>query len=328
MAAFKPGDVVVLANHLHVLAYSGERAVLARFDKHGTPYVRLEDGTEIPVPPEIISRPPTEPRPAPRPANLSKIASGMVRIFVAVVPNDDGSAFRVFLVNPLTTDLYVRCRLFFNGEFELETQERVEAVGTYLLDELTLDDVNDKPRFELHIEQILTAGTEDLGKHTIKFRAQKLRKSPQSLPVIDLPGILIWEMPPPKTPISLQPPGGTHRDDDDETGGMPCGYPTPNLEDVARFPRDIDLHIEKLRPQDYKRLSPSEILRIQVQAAEDYVDEACRLGVSPVYLIHGVGKGRLRDILHRHFSDDPRIKRIANEFHLKYGEGASVVEFW
>jgi hypothetical protein len=95
-------------------------------------------------------------------------------------------------------------------------------------------------------------------------------------------------------------------------------------ERLARFPKDIDLHIEKL-VRDPAAVSPADALRIQLAAFEDYLREAIELGVPSFHVIHGLGTGRLRQEVENRLRDDPYVRDFHNGHHPNYGFGATEV---
>ena len=91
-----------------------------------------------------------------------------------------------------------------------------------------------------------------------------------------------------------------------------------------RFNYELDLHAEQLIGTiDTK--SNEEILSIQINRIKPYIDEAIELRIQRVYIIHGIGSGRLKaeveNILHKH----PQIVSFQNKYHPKYGKGATEV---
>jgi hypothetical protein len=88
------------------------------------------------------------------------------------------------------------------------------------------------------------------------------------------------------------------------------------------FPTDIDLHAEKLLPNP-KQYSPAELLGIQLSRAAHYLDKAAALHIPRVYLIHGVGSGRLRTELDALLKKHPHVKSHHHGYFAKYGFGAT-----
>jgi len=88
--------------------------------------------------------------------------------------------------------------------------------------------------------------------------------------------------------------------------------------------REIDLHIEALS-DDSKKLSPSEIMVIQLSRFRDAMSKAQNERWKQIVFIHGVGDGRLkfeiRKIIESQFPD----ARYQDASFLEYGYGATLV---
>lgn len=106
------------------------------------------------------------------------------------------------------------------------------------------------------------------------------------------------------------------------------GQDAPSRVDVvikANLPSEIDLHIDKL-VKDHKDLSNREMLRIQLDRCEKYLGQAIINGFDRVYLIHGVGKGRLREEVWNILAHYDHVTGYRNEYHPRYGYGATEVD--
>lgn len=99
-----------------------------------------------------------------------------------------------------------------------------------------------------------------------------------------------------------------------------------NTEEYAKFDRSLDLHIEKL-VGDPSKINPSAALMIQLKTLKEYLDKAIYLGVDRVFIIHGVGKGRLKKAVEDYATRLEVVSEIKNEYHPKYGFGATEVIF-
>ncbi len=100
----------------------------------------------------------------------------------------------------------------------------------------------------------------------------------------------------------------------------------PEPEEKAAFETILDLHAEKLFP-DPTKYTESEIFQRQLMTFDQYIEKAIRIGVPRVYVIHGVGKGKLKDnILERCQSNDYILKAV-NEYHPLFGFGATEIFF-
>lgn len=94
----------------------------------------------------------------------------------------------------------------------------------------------------------------------------------------------------------------------------------------ATFKEEIDLHLQNL-VDDPSSVNKQQILGIQMSHFEDFLDRAIRLGVERVFVIHGVGEGKLRSAIQQRLQEMPEVKSFKNEYHGRYGYGATEVVF-
>lgn len=90
--------------------------------------------------------------------------------------------------------------------------------------------------------------------------------------------------------------------------------------------REIDLHIEKLS-SDFRDLSASGILEIQLKAFESAFDRALAEGLEKLIVIHGVGNGFLRNEVHKRLAGNPAIRHFKDARKERFGYGATEIEF-
>jgi hypothetical protein len=93
---------------------------------------------------------------------------------------------------------------------------------------------------------------------------------------------------------------------------------------LASFKREIDLHVEALG-KDPGSMTAGQILKLQLEAFDRYLEEAIVLGVDRFFAIHGVGKGKLKNEIASRLLRHPQVKTFVNEWHHKYGYGATEV---
>jgi hypothetical protein len=100
------------------------------------------------------------------------------------------------------------------------------------------------------------------------------------------------------------------------------------VQKVAAFSREIDLHAEKLIT-DVKNLSAAQIFEIQNNNLKKYMEQAINLKIDEVYIIHGLGEGILKKAVESHLATllkDNLINDFKNEYHIGYGFGATRVK--
>lgn len=89
---------------------------------------------------------------------------------------------------------------------------------------------------------------------------------------------------------------------------------------------ELDLHIEKLTA-DPSSLSNFEMLTLQLQTLEKYLDLAVAHRQPSMIVIHGLGTGKLRDEIHEILRMRRDVKSFINRYHPAYGYGATEVFF-
>ena len=87
---------------------------------------------------------------------------------------------------------------------------------------------------------------------------------------------------------------------------------------------EIDLHIEKLSP-DYKGMGASAIMQVQLKAFQQALDLAIATRQASLIVIHGIGKGVLKNEISGILNQTNGIQRYVNEYDIRYGYGATKV---
>lgn len=105
-------------------------------------------------------------------------------------------------------------------------------------------------------------------------------------------------------------------------------YNKNDVQRLAHFNHELDLHIEKLIEEDPSELTPAEIFEMQRLALDRYMQQAIELGVAEVFIIHGLGEGKLQRSVAKYLQKLERqnlIQEFKNEYLPKYGFGATHV---
>ena len=207
---------------------------------------------------------------------------------------------------------------------------KIKAMSVYEVGELLFDQLNDHPVFEVECWRVSTAGTESRLHKSLRIKPKQFFKKTTMAPLLNKQVHLFSVFP----RLRPQKP---KKDEDLKTYTKRNTRPTINWDNInerfsvdvmefAEFEPEMDLHIEYL-VSDYQRLSNNEILSIQLFHFEQYISKAIRLGVDRVFVIHGVGKGKLRDEIATRLVQMDHIKSFKNEYHPRYGYGATEVIF-
>ena len=89
---------------------------------------------------------------------------------------------------------------------------------------------------------------------------------------------------------------------------------------------ELDLHIEKLS-KEHSRMNNFEMLTLQLKTLDKYVDLAVAHHLPSMIVIHGIGKGKLRDEIHEVLRMRSDVKSFVNRYHPAYGYGATEIFF-
>lgn len=339
-----------------MLIHSKEEAVVTGLLDDGMVMVRLLDGDlEIPVFAEDIRRlekqsdkPPrarvvpgkkeASPTPPVRPPAKSQYAilkSFGIQLAFAPVLNPDGTTekYEIYLLNDTPHTALFIFTLELNGRKTLQHNGKLESVSALPLGELWFDQLNDAPFCRIEAWRILTDGTGPRLEKELRIKAKQFFNKVKTAPILDRPVHLyrIFEK------LTARSEQTTTEEDlrtytqrarqPKSTGWLNVGDRiSQEVREFAEFVPELDLHIDQLVPNS-KKLNKASILRIQMQHFENYMERAIRLGVERVFIIHGVGEGRLRDRIAGELLQMPEVKTFKNEYHPRYGFGATEVIF-
>ena len=96
--------------------------------------------------------------------------------------------------------------------------------------------------------------------------------------------------------------------------------------DIASFDPELDLHAEKL-VNDTSKFTPKELYEIQLEVLDTFITKAINIVIREVFVIHGLGKGQLQKGVNDYLRFHVDVKSYKNEYHEKYGFGATRVVF-
>lgn len=99
-----------------------------------------------------------------------------------------------------------------------------------------------------------------------------------------------------------------------------------NLRAKLDFENSIDLHLPAL-VADPDSVPADQILTTQMRYFQNYLSMALKLGIDNIFIIHGVGNGVLKRMIHKELDKTKFVREYKNEYHEKYGYGATEVIF-
>jgi hypothetical protein len=337
-----------------VLRYTGDVGKVEAIHSDGMIMVALlDEDLVVPVyeedlvlpkdyaPIEKINKKPaaTDAEPFPIATQYSILQSkGFQLAFEEVRKHDDIEKYKIFLVNDTHEEAIFVFKLKIEDEILLEVDGKADSMSVLSLGELFFEELNDHPIADFEFCRITTAGLEEVIHKSLKIKPQQFFKNIITVPLLNKRAhhfviaatLVVEEKQSAPTEENLQTytkramkPRATISAPVDPTQSTP--YRSKNdLQALANFVPEIDLHIEKLT-QDHRGLSNSQIITIQLAHFERFMQQAIRLGVDRVYVIHGIGKGKLRDAITTKLMQEFDFQTFKNEYHPRYGFGATEI---
>lgn len=275
--------------------------------------------------------------PAPPPRRVLKSqyhiikSKGLQLVFEPMPGRDETiSRYKVWLLNDTQHEFLMEFDLYSSVRDILTIDEKIPAASAVELGDFLSDDLNDAPEVFIRVQRITTAGPDEPIEHTLRIRPKQFFNSLLTAPIINVPAyqfVLIDSFVPKaqKTESELQAYAKQQKRRN-AVAGNSQPYKAFDPEAFASFEPEIDLHIQNLM-NGYARLDKGEILRIQMMHFQRFLDKALRLGVPRVFVIHGVGEGKLREAIADHLRATVGLAKFKNEYHHKYGYGATEIIF-
>jgi Smr domain len=254
------------------------------------------------------------------------------------MPGRDGnvSKYKAWLINDTKYDFIIDFQLWVLEKSVISLNEKLASMTAIDAGDIMFDDLNDGPEVDVFYQRFTTAGLEDGQERIVKIRAKQFFNTVITAPILDFQvhHYVLFdnfennaEENAPKDDLKSYTEQKV-KEHEREKRSTPNykPYDSYNIEEFANFEPEIDLHIQNLT-NGYAKMDKSMMVRIQMEHFERFMEKAFRLGVPRVYIIHGVGEGKLKDAIGDRLSRYSEVKKFKNEFHPKYGYGATEVVF-
>lgn len=229
---------------------------------------------------------------------------------------------RLYLVNQTPDMLKVEYKLFYAHDLDLELHNEILPYQEFYLHDIPFEKFNDSPRFSF-ISSLKQpdASRVEYYESTLKIRNKQLFQRIENMRLKQEAVIsyCLWQEYPLKPkPVDLNI-------DLLKNAGYKMQYAKKGAH--ALPPRTVvDLHIDKLTDQ-WQTLSPAAMLDMQLNAFEKHFEAALSHRQATLIVIHGVGKGTLRDEIHAILRTKKQVKSFVNQYHPSFGYGATEIFF-
>jgi Smr domain len=231
--------------------------------------------------------------------------------------------FKMHLVNE-TKHLYLfDYQLFYADHLELSVKSESLPFSHFYLHDMLLEQFNDNPHFSLAFS--LGYPDDKMENQTsihLKLKAKQLFKKLEEMrqrQEASFSFLLFEQYPARKIPS----PGEMDLLDFAKLISPPKVTTTAPPEILLS---EVDLHIEKLVPTT-RGLTNLEMLSIQLNEFQKNIDLAITYHMPSLVVIHGIGKGKLRDEIHEQLRHIKEVSSFVNQYHPRYGFGATEIFF-
>lgn len=86
----------------------------------------------------------------------------------------------------------------------------------------------------------------------------------------------------------------------------------------------IDLHLENVST-GRGAVAPHDALFVQLDKFEEALDRAIASGKFEFRVVHGFGKGKLKEEIHKILAKHPQVRSYTNDYHSRYGHGSTII---
>lgn len=236
-------------------------------------------------------------------------------------PREGEEKFSVYLKNDSGQKLRLHYTFFINGTLDTSQRQSLAHGDEMLMQFFPKDLLNDLPVFAVEVWP--EGGGENVAHHfecEIRVKAKQFFSEKYILEDgITRRFTFFDELPSRKEQQEMIAAGK-------EKGGAGTDPKVSKVDILgkATFPDFIDLHLEKLDLSG-EALKKEAILQLQLDAFERYLEQAVRHGLHKVYIVHGLGKGILRDQIAERLKTNPSVTSFNNDYHHRFGFGATEV---
>ena len=251
-----------------------------------------------------------------------RLAKGIYLSFLPVYKTeameDVVESLKVYLLNEMPQAIKFAYDVRIDQKSEFKHEGVLHAFGNVYLHSVSYTDMNDQPRFHWQLTDTVNEKMEK-AEGVLRIRPAKLFEHVSHLmknSESTFSYMLIEDFSPKKKPEPVEkfePP-------------VKSAYTSVTTKTIEPPKYEVDLHIEALI-ENRRGLSNAEIIKIQLDALQRYLHLAIVHRQSNMIVIHGLGKGRLKEEVHAILKQTPEVSRYKNEWSGRYGFGATEIYF-
>jgi hypothetical protein len=241
-----------------------------------------------------------------------------------VFGDDIVERFKIYLINKTDMAYEFTYKLTFFGNTDFEITSDLEPFKDFYLHDVTFESLNDNPSFDFEFRlQKPDKYKADYCEAHYKIKPKQLFQRIEELKEKNLPSL--------NNKLLERYPDKAYVDEGLDISMLTAaGYKVYDAKRARQHLEParsvVDLHIEKIT-DDYKRLSNFEIVTLQLKEFEKWYELAVAHHLPSLIVIHGVGKGKLKEEIHEILKTKPYVKSFVNQYDSRFGYGATEIFF-
>jgi hypothetical protein len=320
------GEVIDIINDRMVMVDVRGVKFPAYIDQLDFPYFKRF--TEKKIFPEKKQRKYIDQVPAEKKSRITKVADGVWLTFLPVFETDEFGdevveSLKIHLVNNTSAGMRFKYHLTYLGKSSFELDNQVMGFQDFYLHDIPFENLNDNPVFSFEWSLVEPDRQKaDYYESSLKLKAKQVFARIEE---IRQKGEATFSY-----KLFDQFPARPVEEDFAPSRQQSSGYRVYEASRAKSFLEpakyELDLHIEKLTG-NWKNMNNLEILGLQLETLEKYIDLAIAHHQPSMVVIHGVGTGRLRDEVHEILRLRKEIKSFINQYDPRYGYGATEIFF-
>jgi Smr domain len=250
--------------------------------------------------------------------------------WIRIIPVSDSDEFgdevveslKIYLVNHTEKGMHFQFKLSYSGDLDFEVSGELPAGKDFYLLDMPFENLNDAPVMETDFRLVLPEKSKAPHYETsLKFRAKPVFSRIDDMRKKGDSGFAykLFDRYPDKV------------FEEDKQEFVAPGQKDNKLYDAKRARQhlepakyEVDLHIEKLT-SEWQHLSNLEILTMQLNTFEKYLELAIAHHQHNLIVIHGVGKGKLKEEIHEILNAKREVRSYINQYDPRYGYGATEI---
>ncbi len=237
-----------------------------------------------------------------------------------VFDDDVVETIKLYLINQTAEAYNFTYQITFSGEKDFTLTNQILPLSDFYIHDIPFEEMNDAPKFNFDFSLIKeNKNKADHFETFVKIKAKQLFQKIEEMKMKNEPtfSFMFFEKYPDKA-IDLKP---------DYANTSSYLYNATQARKALEPSRSvIDLHIEKLS-DNWQRLSNFEILTLQLNTFEKYYNLAIVHHQPNLIVVHGIGKGKLKEEIHEILKYKKEVKSYVNQYHHNYGFGATEIYF-